>query len=132
MKNGTSVGSRQFDHADYLHKYLVFDAVTACHIHDLNYMAHSNPGVLARDVVGADQVEEQYRYLHYRGIRGSRGPPKPDPTIRTFVIDLASVAGLGSKKSQPLPGTRKLWEALALFTPALIMFRGMNAQKISN
>ena len=95
-------------------------------------MAHSNPGVLARDVVGADQVEEQYRYLHYRGIRGSREPPNPEPPICTFVIDLTGVAEFESRKSQPLPGTRKLWEPLALFTPALIMFRGMNAQKISN
>ena len=126
LKNGTSITTRQFDHADDLRKCLVFDAVTACHIHDLNYMARNNPDVPAKIVVGAIQVRCLYDYLYYRGVRRSRAPPNPNPTIRTFVIDLASVAGFESRKSQPLPGTRKLWQAFALFTPALVMYRGLH------
>ncbi len=129
LKNGTRIGTRQFDHADDLRKCLVFDAITACYIHDLNYMARNDPQVAAKQVVGDEQVECLYDYLYYRGIHRSRGPPNHNPNIRTFVIDLASIAGFESRKSQPLPGTRKLWQAYALFTPALIYHRGIHAQK---
>ncbi len=132
LKNGTRIATRQFDHADDLRKCLVFDATTACYIHDLNYMARNNPQVPARQVVGDEQVECLYAYLHFRGIRGSRGPPNYNPNIRTFVIDLASIAGFESRKSQPLPGTRKLWKAYGLFIPALIYHRGIHAEKTSN
>ncbi len=133
LKNGTRIGTRQFDHADDLRKCLAFDAITACYIHDLNYMARNHPEALAKEVVGDEQVECLYDYLHFRGIRRSRGPPNHNPNIRTFVIDLASIAGFESRKSQPLlPGTRKLWQAYALFTPALIYHRGIHAQKVSD
>lgn len=130
LKNGTRIGTRQFDHADDLRKCLVFDAVTACYIHDLNYLARNAPHTPAREVVGDDQVECLYDYLRYRGVRRSRGPPHGGPDIRTFVIDLASIAGFESRKSQPLPGTLKLWKAYELFIPALIYHRGIHAEKI--
>ena len=132
LKNGSRIATRQFDHGDDLRKCLTFDAITACYIHDLNYMARNDPDVAARQVVGNDQVECLYQYLFYRGIHRTRGPPNPNPTIRQFVIDLASVAGFASRKSQPLPGTRKLWQAYGLFTPALVYHRGSNAENTSN
>ncbi len=131
LKNGSKIATRQFDHADDLRKCLVFDAVTACYIHDLNYMARNNPDVKARNAVGNDQVACLYEYRYYRGITRVRSPPGHDPTIRQFVIDLAGVAGFDSRKSQPLPGTRKLWEAYEIFTPALVYHRGVNAENNS-
>ena len=131
LKNGSKIATRQFDHADDLRKCLVFDAVTACYIHDLNYMARNNPDVRARNAVGSDQVACLYEYRYYRGITRVRSPPGHDPTIRQFVIDLAGVAGFDSRKSQPLPGTRKLWEAYEIFTPALVYHRGVNAENNS-
>lgn len=65
-----------------------------------------------------------YIFLSLLGIRRvSRAPPDPAHlTIRTFVIDLANAAGFDSTKWQPLPGTRKLWEAWIHFQPAWIQY----------
>jgi len=48
LKNATSITTRRFDHADNLRKALVFDAVTACHVHDLQALARSQPDLSAK------------------------------------------------------------------------------------
>ena len=129
LKNGSRIATRQFDHADDLRKCLVFDAVTACHVHDLNYMARNSPQVPAREVVGDDQVDCLNEYRKHRGIHRSPQPPDPDPDIRAFVVALAGIAGFLPRRSQPLPGTRKLWQAYDMFVPVLVYHRGMNARE---
>ena len=132
LKNGSYIAKHQFVHNDNLQNCRVFDAVIACYVHDLDYMAQNKPNESARQVVGDDQVECLYDCLHYRDICRSRGPPDYNPTIRAFVIDLASITGFESMKSQPLPRMRKLWQAFTLFTPALVYRGGVHAQKYQN
>ena len=127
LKTGTRLMDRQLDTADDLRKCLVFDAITACHVHDLNFMARTEPGTPASSVIDPDMIECLYIFLRLLGIRRiSRAPPDPEHlTIRTFVIDLANAAGFDSTKRQPLPGTRKLWEAWSRFQPAWVQYQGM-------
>ena len=66
-----------------------------------------------------------YEYLHILGVLRARAPPGHRPDIRTFVVDLAKVAGFDPTKRHPLPGTSKLWEAWMHFRAALIYHRGM-------
>ena len=127
LKTGTRLMDRQLDTADDLRKCLVFDAITACHVHDLNFMARTEPDTPAHAVIDPDMIECLYIFLRLLGIRRiSRAPPDREHLdIRTFVIDLANAAGFDSTKRQPLPGTRKLWEAWVRFQPAWIQYRGM-------
>ena len=129
LKNGTRVKHRQLDGAEDLRKCLTFDAITACHVHDLNFMARTVPDTPASQVVGQEAIDCLYNYRYLRRISRSRAPPGKDLDIRTFVIYLAGIAGFDSTKRQPLPGTRKLWEAYLMYKPILIYHRGMNAEK---
>lgn len=63
LRNGSRIATRQFDHASDLRKCLAFDAVAACHVHDLNVMARNRPQVPAREVPGDDPVDclNEYR-----------------------------------------------------------------------
>ncbi len=70
-----------------------------------------------------------YQYLRFERIIRVRAPPDHRPDIRTFVIDLARIAGFHPSKRQPLPGTSKLWGAWMHFKPALIFYRGMKQQE---
>ena len=131
LKTGTRLMDRQLDDADDLRKCLAFDAITACHVHDLNFMARTEPDTPAHTVIDPEMIACLYIFLRHLGIRRfSRGPPDRDQLdIRTFVIDLANAAGFDSTKRQPLPGTRKLWEAWSRFQPVWIYHRGLNAEK---
>ncbi len=129
LKTGTRIGKRQLDDADDLRKCLVFDAITACHIHDLNFMARTAPQTPADEVVEQDMIDCLYEYLHILGVLRARAPPGHRPDIRTFVVDLAKVAGFDPTKRQPLPGTRKLWEAWMHFRAALILYRGLKQHR---
>ncbi len=93
LKTGTRVGKRQLDDADDLRKRLVFDAITACHIHDLNFMARTAPQTPADEVVEQDMIDCLYEYLHILGVLRAWAPPGHRPDIRTFVVDLARTAG---------------------------------------
>ncbi len=46
-------------------------------------------------------------------------PPGKPPDIRTFVVDLARMAGFRPSKRQPLPGTAKIWQAWRKFKTGL-------------
>ena len=129
LKNGTRIKHRQLNDAEDLRKCLAFDAITACHIHDLNFMARTAPDTPASQVVGQDAIECLYNYRYLLRIDRSRAPPGIAPDIRTFIIHLAGIAGFDSTKRQPLPGIRKLWEAYLMFKPILIYHRGMNEQQ---
>ncbi|MCY4590728.1 MAG: hypothetical protein OXE86_09255, partial [Alphaproteobacteria bacterium] len=131
LKTGTRLMDRQLDDADDLRKCLAFDSITACHGHDLNFMARTEPDTPAHTVIDPEMIACLYIFLRHLGIRRfSRGPPDRDQLdIRTFVIDLANAAGFDSTKRQPLPGTRKLWEAWSRFQPVWIYHRGLNAEK---
>ena len=129
LKTGTRVKDRQLDDAEDLRKCLAFDAITACHVHDLNFMARTAPDTPASQVVGKDAIDCLYNDRHLLRIDRSRAPPGNAPDIRTFVIHLAGIAGFDPTKRQPLPGTRKLREAYLMFKPILIYHRGMNEQK---
>ena len=130
LKTGTRVMDRQLDTADDLRKCLAFDVITACHVHDLNFMARTEPDTPAHTIIDPEMIVCLYTFLRILGIRRiSRAPPdRQHLTIRTFVIDLANAAGFDSTKRQPLPGTRKLWEAWVRFQPAWIYHRGLKAQ----
>ena len=125
LKTGTRIGKRRLDDADDLRKCLVFDAITACHIHDLNFMARAAPQTPADEVVEQDMIDCLYEYLHILGVLRARAPSGHRPDIRTFVVDLAKVAGFDPTKRQPLPGTWKLGEAWMHFRAALIYHRGL-------
>ena len=47
LKTGTRIEHRQLDDAEGLRKCLAFDAITACHVHDLNFMARTVPDLSA-------------------------------------------------------------------------------------
>ena len=119
LKTGTRVEDRRLDDADDLRKCLVFDAITACHIHDLNFMARTSPQT------PADEVVEQDMVFTNTSTSSASCAPGHRPDIRTFVADPAKVAGFDPTKRQPLPGTSKLWEAWMHFRAALIYHRGM-------
>ncbi len=97
------------------------------YVHDLNFMARTEPSTPARDVIDPEMITCLSIFLRLLGIRRiMRSPPDPEHlTIRTFVIDLAHAAGFDSTRRQPLPGTRTLWEAWVRFQPAWIQYRGM-------
>ena len=121
LKNGSRIGTRQFDHADDLRKCLTFDAVTACYIHDLNTMepGSADPGSgggrcgglpeRVPDVPGNSSLS-----------RPSRSRPRhPDLRHRW----------LPAHKKPALPGTRKLWQAYDMFVPVLVYHRGRSARE---
>ena len=129
LKTGTRVEDRQLDDADDLRKCLVFDAITACHIHELNFMARTAPQIPTDEVVDRDMIDCLYDYLHILRVLRARAPPGHRPDIRTFVVDLARTADFNPTKHQPLPGTGKLWEAWMYFKAALILYRGLKQRK---
>ena len=55
------------------------------------------------------EINVLYVWLKHR--RVIRAPPETPPDIRTFVVDLARLAGFRPSKRQPLPGTEKIWPA---------------------
>ncbi len=129
LKKGTRITDRQLDDAEDLRKCLAFDTITACHIHDLNFLARTAPHTPADDVLPQDMIDCLYQHLHFDRIIRARAPPDHRLDIQTFVIDLARITGFHPTKRQPLPGTRKLWETWMHFKPTLIFYRGMKQQE---
>ena len=125
LKNGTRIKDRRLDHADDLRKCLAFDAITACQIHDLAFLGRDKPDMPADQAVAPDMIDCLYEHLEIIGLKNVRPPPDTVQTIKKFVVDLARVAGFFPRNAQPLPGTRKLWQAFALFMPVLLHFRGL-------
>ena len=109
LKTGTRVEDRRLDDADDLRKCLAFDGVTAWRVMDLERLARDKPLMPARERFTAHEIDVLYVWLRYHHI--IRAPPQEPPDIRTFVVDLARVAGFHPSKRQPLPGTEKIWQA---------------------
>ena len=60
LKTGTRIEDRRLDHADDLRKCLVFDAITACHVFDLERMARDKPDTPAGEVVTQEEIDVLY------------------------------------------------------------------------
>lgn len=125
LKTGTRVEDRKLDHADDLRKCLAFDAITACHVFDLERMARDKPDTIADRVVTDDEIVILYVRLMAYGIVRARPPPDKPPDIRTFVIDVARLAGFHPRKSQPLPGTTLLWKGYVYLRDATHTYRAL-------
>ena len=110
LKTGTRIEDRRLDHADDLRKCLVFDAITAFHVFDLERMARDKPDTPAGEVVTQDEFDVLYALRKAQGGARARAPPGHRPDIRTFVIDLAGIVGFHPRRQQPLPGTQKVWQ----------------------
>ncbi len=125
LKTGTRVENRRLDHADDLRKCLAFDAITACHVFDLERMARDKPHTRADEVVTDDEIVILYVRLIAYGIARARPPPDKPPDIRTFVIDVAKLAGFHPRTSQPLPGTTLLWKGYVYLRDAAHTYRAL-------
>ena len=125
LKSGTRVEDRRLDHADDLRKCLAFDAITACHVFDLQRMARDKPDTPADRVVDSDAITALYVRLMAYGIVPARPPPGQPPDIRTFVIDTARLAGFDPRKRQPLPGTQLLWKGYVYLQHATLTYRAL-------
>ncbi len=97
LKTGAGIEARQLDHADDLRKCLTFDAITACEVFSLDRMARDSP----------------------------QPPPGEAPDIRSFVVDVARLAGFHPRRSQPLPGVMKLWQGYVLLREAVFTYRSL-------
>ena len=128
LKSGTRIESRQFDEADDLLKCLAFDSITAWRVFDLQRMARDQPHLAATDVVSKDWIYMLYLQLHDLDIVKARSPPDWVPDVRTFVVDLGRFAGFIPSKRQPLPGVKKIWQAMKLLTPAVHAYRLVKAE----
>ena len=125
LKTGTRVEDRRLDHADDLRKCLAFDAITACHVFDLERMARDKPDTPADRVVTDDEIVILYVRLMAYGIQLARPPPDKPPDIRTLVIDIARLAGFHPRTSQPLPGTTLLWKGYVYLRDATHTYRAL-------
>ena len=76
---------------------------------DLERRARDTPDRPALEWFSEHEINVLYIWLRHRRI--IRAPPETPPDIRTFVIDLARLAGFRPSKRQPLPGTEKIWQA---------------------
>ena len=125
LKTGTRVEDRRLDHADDLRKCLAFDAITACHVFDLERMARDKPDTPANLVVADDEIVILGVRLKAYGIHRARSPPGKPSDIRTFVIDVARLGGFQPRKSQPLPGTKLLWKGYVYLRDATLTYRAL-------
>ena len=89
LKTGSRIKDRQLDDAEDLRECLTFDAVTACHVEDPNFMARSAPDTPASQFVGQDAVDCLYNDRYLLRIGRSRGPPgnAPDGRWRCWRAD---------------------------------------------
>ena len=125
LKTGTCVEDRRLDHADDLRKCLAFDAITACHVFDLERMPRNKPDTPADRVVADDEIVILYVRLMACGIHRARSPPDNPPDIRTLVIDIARLPGFHPRTSQPLPGTTPLWKGYVYLRDATHTYRAL-------
>ncbi len=117
LKVGARIEERKLQDADDLRKCLAFDAITAWRVMDLERLARDQPDRPALEFFTDREIGVLYRWLRYYRI--IRAPPGKPPDIRTFVVDLARMAGFRPSKRQPLPGTAKIWQAWRKFKTGL-------------
>ena len=125
LKTGARIKDRRLDHADDLRKCLAFDAVTACHVFDLERRARDKPDTPADQVVTDDEIVILYVRLMAYGIIRAPPPPGKPPDIRTLVIDISRLAGFHPRKTQPLPGTQLLWKGYVYLRDATHTYRAL-------
>ncbi len=95
LKTGAGIEERQLDHADDLRQCLSFNTITACEVFSLDRLARDRPQTPADEVVSEDDL----LVLNAR---------QDDYGIRSFVVDVAQLAGFHPRGSKPLPGVMKL------------------------
>ena len=118
LKTGTRIEDRRIGYAGGLRKCLVFDAIDAVRVFDIERLARDKPGMPAREALSEFEIDVLYILLEHREIIRAR-PPPGEVTIRTFVIDLGRYAGFIPSKRQPLPGTLKIWQGWTYYKAAL-------------
>ena len=79
LKTGTRVEDRKLDHADDLRKCVAFDAITACHVFDLERIARDTPDIPANHIVSDDEIAILYIRLMAYGMVRARPPPDKAP-----------------------------------------------------
>ena len=102
---------------------------------ELERLARDDSQRSAADVMTEEEIHMLYfvALLYYEIIKvqpASRAPPD----IRTFVVDLGRLAGFRPSKRQPLPGTKKTWQAMARLkshTKAFLALREFESTKNS-
>ena len=130
LKTGTRIEDRRLDHADDLRKCLVFDAITACHVFDLERMARDKPDTPAGEVVSQEEIDVLDALLKAQGGPRARAPPGHRPDIRTFVIDLAGIVGFHARRQQPLPGTQKVWQGYVRLKWAILTYQALKGTNL--
>lgn len=125
LKTGARLQQRQFDQADDLLKCMAFDAITAWRVFDLQRMAKCQPHRLACEVMSEDQIRVQYVLLHHLNQRCHPIRPPPHLTVRQLVVDLGRLAGFRPSRKQPVPGTKKLWQAAQNLMDSMTMFEAL-------
>ncbi len=128
LKTGCRPQKRQFDDQKDRLKCLAFDAITTWRVFRLQRLAKDQPDRLAAEFMDADQIQVLRVLLHHQHRNFTTRPP-PELSILQYVVDLARLAGFRPSKKQPLPGTKKLWQAetqLMISVQAYEAMREMN------
>jgi len=129
LKTGCRSQERQFDDRQDLLKCLAFDAIAAWRVLSLQRLAKYQPCRLATECIDPDRIRVLRVLLHHQNRKFTIRPP-PDLGIRQYVIDLARLAGFSPTAKQPLPGTRKLWQAETQLMMGVHTFEAMNAMNL--
>ncbi len=87
------------------------DVITAWRVFDLQRVAKAEHERLASEVVEADELELRQLLLHEVVDRHCPIRPPPHLTILDYVVGLGRIAGFSPTIRQPLPGTKKIWQA---------------------
>ncbi len=125
LKIGAGIEEQQLDHADDLRQCLTFDAITACEVFRLDRMARDHPQTPADEVVSEDDLLVLNVRLDDYGIRRPQPPAGEAPDIRSFVVDVARLAGFHPHRSQPLTGVMKLWQGYVLLRESVLTYRSL-------
>ena len=131
LKSGTRVEDRRLDHADDLRKCLAFDAITACHVFDLERMARDKPDTPADGVVADDEIVILYvRLMALRQADGTRNPSRTAaarqaPGHPHLGHRHRKARRLHPRTSQPLPGTTLLWKGYVYLRDATHTYRAL-------
>ncbi len=65
------------------------------------------------------------------GIRRPKPPPGEATDIRSFVVDVARLAGFHPRRSQPLPGIMKLWQGYVLLRESVFTYRALRRRSMA-
>ena len=127
LKSGARIEGRRLDDADDLRKCLVLDAVTSVRLTEIECLAREKPDLPADKVVSRKDIAMATALDRFLNPSRARGPPPRHMTIREFAITLGRIVGSHPRKSQPLPGTKKIWEGYIRLKWAV---RGNQATKL--